>query len=988
MVIETFLIGITASVIANGLTSVARSTSQAGGGDDMSQSQLRDQIENDSNLSDILRDAQGSVAFKTVADSPLLKGKLRLFVLSPEVQTVVRQIFASHLTEEMDGRIGAIRTEFGHLFRLRVGESADLADDLASELFESLLLGCNRALGIAINQGSLSAHEAKSEFRYRVVRDELANLQKNLDILTRLGMPDVDKFLEFESKFRAEIGARHGEIRPPHFDAATRVPIDDLYVAPHLTQASSPRLEQEPLEEHREPIDDYLSTLYRGVILGNPGGGKTTLTYKLCHDLATRYDERLLAGRAVTPILVVLREYGAEKKTHNCSILKFMETKAESRYQNEPPEGAFKYLLLSGRAFVIFDGLDELLDTSDRQEIAGDIESFCRLYPAVPVLVTSRVVGYDQAPLDNRMFDVARLGDFSDEQVDEYVKKWFAIDADLNADEAQDRAEAFMTESVSVADLRANPLMLALMCNLYRGDGYIPQNRPDVYEKCAVMLFERWDKNRGIHTPLRFESQLRSVMSYLAYQTYSEDRFQDGISHEELVEETVRYLLDRTLDDEDEARTVAEEFINFFRGRAWVFTDVGLTSQDAGLYQFTHRTFLEYFTALYLVRNYRSPEDLTAELSPHIKLQEWDVVCQLAIQLKNNSMEGATDDILSILLKTAEAEGYLEQFNYLSFVARTLEFLVPRPDIKRKFVASCVKWSINWIEKLPEHERTDATPSTLFDSVAQCSNDNVPVISSTIKDISTELLNEGGSPGVLFVSEIALELNRAVRVGSREPYWRDVTETIVDENIQRLISLADSYFVVGWYLYWRGIIDSRQFFSWYGVEGLFAKYNYVTSNIVRVPLAEVIISGSTYTTQDYMVPGVAQRYRQMLQEIGRELMAGSVLWYKKSDLKNTDAVSPKFAIDHEIPRWADLHEASAFGVFTLYATKVEQFNRIDSTSYLNVWDIYPEISETVTRRMSVDEMIGSGNQIDHDGFNDDQRAFIKNWLERKVNITK
>ena len=110
MVIETFLIGITASVIANGLTSVARSTSQAGGGDDMSQSQLRDQIENDSNLSDILRDAQGSVAFKTVADSSLLTGKLRLFVLSPEVQTVVRQIFASHLTEEMDGRIGAIRT--------------------------------------------------------------------------------------------------------------------------------------------------------------------------------------------------------------------------------------------------------------------------------------------------------------------------------------------------------------------------------------------------------------------------------------------------------------------------------------------------------------------------------------------------------------------------------------------------------------------------------------------------------------------------------------------------------------------------------------------------------------------------------------------------------------------------------------------------------------------------------------------------------------
>ena len=39
---------------------------------------------------------------------------------------------------------------------------------------------------------------------------------------------------------------------------------------------------------------------------------------------------------------------------------------------------------------VIFDGLDELLDTHYRQEIKGDIESFCNLYPTVPVLITSR----------------------------------------------------------------------------------------------------------------------------------------------------------------------------------------------------------------------------------------------------------------------------------------------------------------------------------------------------------------------------------------------------------------------------------------------------------------------------------------------------------------------------------------------------------------------------------------------------------------------
>jgi hypothetical protein len=66
-------------------------------------------------------------------------------------------------------------------------------------------------------------------------------------------------------------------------------------------------------------------------------------------------------------------------------------------------------------------------------------------------------------------------------------------------------------------------------------------------------------------------------------------------------------------------------------------------------------------------------------------LQEWDVVCQLAIQLKNNTMEGAADDILSILLENASAGDDLEQFNYLSFLARALEFLVPRPGLNLDF---------------------------------------------------------------------------------------------------------------------------------------------------------------------------------------------------------------------------------------------------------------------------------------------------------------
>ncbi len=54
-------------------------------------------------------------------------------------------------------------------------------------------------------------------------------------------------------------------------------------------------------------------------------------------------------------------------------------------------------------------------------EISSDVESFCNLYPSVPVLVTSREVGYEQAPLDEKKFEIFRLAPLKEDQVEKYV---------------------------------------------------------------------------------------------------------------------------------------------------------------------------------------------------------------------------------------------------------------------------------------------------------------------------------------------------------------------------------------------------------------------------------------------------------------------------------------------------------------------------------------------------------------------------------------
>lgn len=932
------------------------------------------------------------------------------FLQSPELESIVRQLYANRLVGKetaSEGSTEPIKREFLALMSLHLDISAERSQSAADPLFHAIVTACNLNLARTVGQGAPGAHEALATYRHRRLLDELAVIARNMTVLAADTKPDIQSILAFEEKYRKQVGVRHSHIQPPHFDSAKKVPIDELFVAPKFF---SPNRRKRLVKSGRGDIgiDAVAQNIYRLVIIGNPGGGKSTVANKLVHDMATRYPARPVSDRQLTPILVVLREYGRLKKAQNCSILQFIEVQANANYQVQPPRGAFEYLLLNGRLLVVFDGLDELLDTSYRQEVSADVESFCTLYPNVPVLVTSRDVGYEQAPLDEETFSLLRIAPFDDEQVSDYSEKWFARDDDYPKEQRSQKAKAFLAESEVAPDLRSNPLMLGLMCNLYKVEGYIPRNRADVYEKCSIMLFERWDKGRGIVVQLPFEAHIRPAMQHLAYWIYSEESLQGGVTREKLIQQTADYLLTWVFDDAAEGRHAADEFVTFCTGRAWVFTDTGTTSEGEKLFQFTHRTFLEYFTSSYLSSIHPTPEALGKVLQPRIRKEEWDVVALLAFQIQSRRVQGAADVLLKGLLDgwTSRAE----RAACIAFAGRCLESIVPSPKIRRAIAAAAVDFAVEcgaqgWSsQEFEKRRRRRSLAAMVLSSLVSASVENRSTLAEVFHD---RLLSK-----VLGSSEVeslaALEI--ALHPGAFEPrphrpsgaegskFWEGMFGAVVSPSLSRLRELAVGDLALCVDGVRGGVLSIDDLLDWHGPAGLFKRTPYRCLMQVRGAYSTILIRQLlSCAIGDCSSEGLESVQKESAS-VGRWLLAHETPWIRSAEdmvgheynylleitlahVSNLDELKPN-----------DLGPDALFGAFCLFALVSELFSqqvfrRTDPFFRSLKGSSLVLIVRMASARSAPITSAKLTNFIGRCGLGEAQAEFIRRWIDGEVILT-
>jgi len=362
----------------------------------------------------------------------------------------------------------------------------------------------------------------KDKILLEAVRLHRAELSSRIDRVDGM-LSDLSKFLKKDKesledtqqtllKIAKGLQSQYRTVRVETNKGPRSVEISRIYIPPKLSYRESqnsanriasvlpliaripkaaPKAVQHDFASEQEARDGLTRVTYgdlrlsfsRVVVLGDPGGGKSTLCQFLCHDLTKQAlaSVQIEGGRQLNaqlqkfPIRVILRSFEKARTLQpQLGLFQYILRDLKNYVTAEDKElsAALLFLLSTGSAVLAFDGLDEILATAQRREFVDLVKAFCDQFPLCPVLVTSRLVGYDDANLSEE-FEEFILGKFDDQEVQSYATKFLKVVGSHKERDAERRAQLFFKQTTSnAADLRRNPLLLGLMAWLFhmRGD--------------------------------------------------------------------------------------------------------------------------------------------------------------------------------------------------------------------------------------------------------------------------------------------------------------------------------------------------------------------------------------------------------------------------------------------------------------------------------------------------------------------------------------
>lgn len=357
--------------------------------------------------------------------------------------------------------------------------------------------------------------------------------------------------------------------------------------------------------------DEFFNVLNdkkRFIVEGSAGLGKTLFVrHLLCHTI--------LYERKCIPILFELRNLHLD----NTKSLTANLVKQVSDYIPGFNEDHFKFGLESGKFVIYLDGIDEI-SLEDRSRYASEILDLAYRYPETPILLSTRP---DDFYLPWEVFKVARLQPMTRDQTLLMLSK-LQFDGEVKAKFVSGITEEYFDKHVEFLSV---PLLATLMLMTYSEFAAVPDRMHVFYEQAYQTLFHKHDFIKGAYSR-KVESGLdierfRAALSAFCFISYLQQSFS--------------FLQFQALEDIGDALSHAQIECDREAFLQDLLVTVSLLQRDGNQITFIHRSFQEYFTALFISKS--QPSEISAIIDALVTRSRTDNVVKMTFQLNSGIVE-------------------------------------------------------------------------------------------------------------------------------------------------------------------------------------------------------------------------------------------------------------------------------------------------------------------------------------------------------------